>query len=136
MFTDRPGVLTNDFFVNLLDMSTEWKLSQSDENVYDGFDRGSGQAKADRHRQRSGVRLEPALRALAEVWRPGRRQGEFVRDFAAAWASVMNNDRFDPAWADWLDRMTVGLRTGNPVSVHSPHSRWACTRDESCRCWR
>ena len=63
VFTDRPGTLTNDFFVNLLDMGTEWKVAESAENVYEGRDRVSGAAQVDRHRERSRVRfeLDPAV---------------------------------------------------------------------------
>ena len=95
VFTDRPGVLTNDFFVNLLDMSTEWKPSQSAENVYDGFDRGSGQAKWTATANDLVFGSHSVLRALAEVYAQEDAKEKFVRDFAAAWASVMNNDRFD-----------------------------------------
>ena len=58
VFTNRPGTLTNDFFVNLLDMSTEWKASGSDENVYEGRDRATGAGQVDRHRRRPRLRLE------------------------------------------------------------------------------
>lgn len=97
VFTDRPGVLTNDFFVNLLDMSTEWTPSKSEENVYDGFDRGSGQAKWTATANDLVFGSHSVLRALAEVYAQEDAKEKFVRDFAAAWASVMNNDRFDLA---------------------------------------
>ena len=97
VFTDRPGVLTNDFFVNLLDMSTEWKPSKSAENVYDGVDRGSGEAKWTATANDLVFGSNSVLRALAEVYAQDDAKEKFVRDFAAAWASVMNNDRFDLA---------------------------------------
>ena len=98
VFTDRPGTLTNDFFVNLLDMGTEWKPSARHENVYEGRDRATGEVEVDGHRRRPRLRL-----ALAA---PGARRGlrvattrkeKFVRDFVAAWDKVMNLDRFDLA---------------------------------------
>ena len=71
VFTDKPGVLTNDFFVNLLDMGTEWKSSETAENVYEGVDRATGAAQVDGHRQRPGVRL--ATRCCARSPRSTRR---------------------------------------------------------------
>jgi catalase-peroxidase len=95
VLTKRPGTLTNDFFVNLLDMSTEWKASGSDKNVYEGRDRASGAAKW----TGTGVDLvfgyNSQLRALAEVYAQEDSKEKFVRDFVAAWDKVMNNDRFD-----------------------------------------
>ena len=96
VFTKRPGTLTNDFFVNLLDMGTEWKAT-SDENVFEGRDRKSGELKW------TGTRVDlifgshSQLRALAEVYACDGSQPKFVRDFAAAWNKVMNLDRFDLA---------------------------------------
>jgi len=95
VFTDRPGVLTNDFFVNLLDMSTEWKPSASEENVYEGTDRSSGAAKWTATANDLVFGSHSVLRALAEVYAQDDAKEKFVKDFAAAWASVMNNDRFD-----------------------------------------
>jgi catalase-peroxidase len=95
VFTDRPGTLTNDFFVNLLDMGTEWQASASAENVFDGRDRGSGEVT----RTATAVDLvfgaNSQLRALAEVYASDDAQEKFVRDFVAAWVKVMNLDRFD-----------------------------------------
>jgi catalase-peroxidase len=95
VFTERPGALTNDFFVNLLDMNTEWKKSAQNEYVYEGRDRKTGQVKW----TGTGVDLvfgsNSQLRAIAEVYGCNDEQQAFVRDFAAAWAKVMNLDRFD-----------------------------------------
>lgn len=96
VFTDRPGVLTNDFFVNLLDMGTEWKVS-STEHLYDGRDRATGEVT----RTATAVDLvfgsNSQLRAVAEVYAQDDSKEKFVRDFAAAWAKVMELDRFDLA---------------------------------------
>jgi len=96
VFTTTPGSLTNDFFVHLLDMSTEWKAT-SDENVFEGHDRKSGAPKW------TGTRVDlifgsnSELRALAEVYGADDAQAKFVADFVAAWTKVMNADRFDLA---------------------------------------
>jgi catalase-peroxidase len=96
VLTDRPGVLSNDFFVNLLDMGTEWKVSQT-EHVYEGRDRATGEVT----RTATAVDLvfgsNSQLRALAEVYAQDDATEKFVRDFAAAWAKVMELDRFDIA---------------------------------------
>ena len=94
VFTKRRGTLTNDFFVNLLDMGTEWKPSTTD-GVYEGHDRKSGEVKW------TGTRVDlifgshSQLRALAEVYASDDSKETFVKDFAAAWGKVMNNDRYD-----------------------------------------
>ena len=97
VFTDRPGALTNDFFVNLLDMGTEWKPSESVENVYDGRDRATGKIT----RTATAVDLvfgaHAQLRAIAEVYATDDAKQKFVRDFVAAWDKIMNLDRFDLA---------------------------------------
>jgi catalase-peroxidase len=96
VFTKRPETLTNDFFVNLLDMGTEWKAT-SDENVFEGHERKSGTVKW------TGTRVDlifgsnSELRALAEVYGSDEAQQKFVADFVSAWAKVMNADRFDLA---------------------------------------
>ena len=95
VFTDKPGVLTNDFFVNLLDMSTEWKASETAENVYEGIDRASGQAKWTATANDLVFGSNSQLRALAEVYAQDDTKEKFVEDFVAAWVKVMNNDRFD-----------------------------------------
>jgi len=96
VFTDRPETLTNDFFVNLLDMNTEWKTSSS-ENVYEGRDRATGKVT----RTATAVDLvfgsNSQLRALSEVYASDDSKEKFVRDFVAAWDKVMRLDRFDLA---------------------------------------
>jgi catalase-peroxidase len=96
VFTDRPGVLTNDFFVNLLDMSTEWKVS-SQEHVYEGRDRSSGAVKWTGTAADLVFGSNSQLRALAEVYAADDAKEKFVHDFVAAWDKVMNLDRFDLA---------------------------------------
>jgi catalase-peroxidase len=95
VFTDRPGCLTNDFFVNLLDMDTEWKPSASTEHVFEGRNRGTGEVT----RTATAVDLvfgsNSQLRALAEVYASDDAQEKFVHDFVAAWSKVMDLDRFD-----------------------------------------
>jgi catalase-peroxidase len=97
VFTDRPETLTNDFFVNLLDMSTEWKPSASTENVYEGRDRASGEVKRTATAADLVFGSNSQLRAIAEVYGAGDGNEKFVRDFVAAWDKVMNLDRFDLA---------------------------------------
>ncbi|MFF4293622.1 catalase/peroxidase HPI [Streptomyces vinaceus] len=95
VFTDRPEALTNDFFVNLLDMGTEWKVSVSDENVYEGRDHASGEVKWTATAVDLVFGSHSQLRALSEVYAAQNAQGKFVRDFVSAWDKVMNLDRFD-----------------------------------------
>jgi len=95
VFTHRPGVLSNDFYVNLLDMRTEWKAVSGDAGTFEGRDRKSGELHW------TGTRIDlvfgsnAQLRALAEVYAAADAQAKFVDDFVAAWAKVMNLDRFD-----------------------------------------
>ena len=95
VFTDRPGQLSNDFFVNLLDMGTKWEEATSDANLFEGHDRKSGELKW------TGTRVDlifgsnSELRALAEVYACADSQKKFVSDFVAAWTRVMELDRFD-----------------------------------------
>ena len=96
VFTDKPGVLTNDFFVNLLDMGTQWK-SGTAENVYEGADRASGQPKWTATANDLVFGSNSQLRALAEHYAQEDNKQKFVEDFVAAWVKVMNNDRFDLA---------------------------------------
>jgi len=96
VFTDRPETLTNDFFVNLLDMRTEWKPSGS-EQVYEGRDRVTGKVRWTATAADLVFGAHSQLRALAEVYASSDGQEKFVRDFVAAWAKVMNLDRFDLA---------------------------------------
>jgi catalase-peroxidase len=95
VFTDRPEALTNDFFVNLLDVSTEWKPSTSSENVYEGRDRSSGASKWTATAADLVFGANSQLRAIAEVYASADADEKFVRDFVAAWDKVMNLDRFD-----------------------------------------
>jgi catalase-peroxidase len=95
VFTDRPGTLTNDFFVNLLDMATVWSVSGSAENVYEGRDRATGEPKWIATAVDLVFGSNSQLRALAEVYAADDAKEKFVRDFVAAWTKVMNLDRFD-----------------------------------------
>jgi catalase-peroxidase len=97
VFTTRPETLTNDFFVNLLDMGLTWKPSADSRGVYEGRDSATGELKW------SGTRVDlvfgsnSQLRALAEVFASAGSEAAFVHDFVAAWTKVMNLDRFDLA---------------------------------------
>jgi catalase-peroxidase len=97
VFTRQPETLTNDFFVNLLDMSTTWKATTEDADVFEGRDRATGALKW------TGTRVDlifgsnSQLRALAEVYACEGSQEKFLHDFVAAWNKVMNLDRFDLA---------------------------------------
>ncbi len=97
VFTKRPGTLTNDFFVNLLDMNTEWQASSTSKDVFEGRDRGSGDLKWTGTRVDLAFGSNSELRAIAEVYACDDSQQAFVRNFAAAWSKVMNLDRFDIA---------------------------------------
>ena len=96
VFTKQPGTLTNDFFVNLLDMGTAWKAT-SDENVFEGHDRATGKPKWTATRVDLVFGANAQLRAIAEVYAQDDARQKFVRDFVAAWNKVMNADRFDLA---------------------------------------
>jgi len=97
VFTKRPETLTNDFFVNLLDMDTAWKAASEDKELFEGRDRETGELKW------TGTRVDlifgsnSQLRALAEVYGSDDSEEKFVHDFVAAWNKVMNLDRFDLA---------------------------------------
>jgi catalase-peroxidase len=95
VLTDKRETLTNDFFVNLLDMGTEWRTSQSTEHVYDGRDRVSGAVKWTATAVDLVFGSNSQLRALSEVYAGADAKEKFVRDFVAAWDKVMNLDRFD-----------------------------------------
>jgi catalase-peroxidase len=95
VFTDRPGVLTNDFFVNLVDMGNEWRTSETAENVYEVRDRASGALKWTATANDLVFGSNSVLRALSEVYAQDDSEGKFVEDFVAAWVKVMNADRFD-----------------------------------------
>ena len=98
VFTSKPGALTNDFFVNLLDMKTEWKAA-SDKDLFEGRDRKTGAVKWTGTRVDLVFGSNSVLRALAEVYASSGGQQKFTRDFVAAWTKVMNLDRFDLAQA-------------------------------------
>jgi catalase-peroxidase len=95
VFTDRPETLTNDFFVNLLDMRTEWKPAGGAEHVYEGHDRATGKVKWTGTAADLVFGAHSQLRAIAEVYASEDANEKFVRDFVAAWDKVMNLDRFD-----------------------------------------
>jgi catalase-peroxidase len=95
VFTKSPGTLTNDFFVNLLDMNTEWTTSANEPNVYEGRDRATGEVKWTATAVDLVFGSHSQLRALAEVYGADDGKEKFVRDFVAAWDKVMNLDRFD-----------------------------------------
>jgi catalase-peroxidase len=97
VFTKRPEALTTDFFVNLLDMSTTWKATASDDRVFEGRDRATGELKWTATRVDLIFGSNAQLRALAEVYGSDDSQEKFVHDFVAAWNKVMNLDRFDIA---------------------------------------
>jgi catalase-peroxidase len=94
VFTTRPGQLTNDFFVNLLDMGTAWKAVAADKELYEGSDRTTGKVKWTATRADLVLGSNAELRALAEVYGSADGQGKFLKDFVAAWNKVMNLDRF------------------------------------------
>jgi catalase-peroxidase len=96
VLTERPETLTNDFFVNLLEMSTEWKAT-ADDNVFEGHDRGNGNLKWTGTRADLIFGSNSQLRGIAEVYGAADAQQTFVADFVAAWVKVMNADRFDLA---------------------------------------
>jgi len=95
VFTKQPGTLTNDFFVNLLDMRTQWQPSSTSEGVYEGRDRSTGELKWTATRTDLVFGSNSQLRALAEVYGSSDAKEKFVKDFVAAWNKVMNLDRFD-----------------------------------------
>ena len=95
VFTGRPGTLTNDFFVNLLDMDTEWKASESADGAYEGSDRKTGEAKWTGTSVDLVFGSNSQLRAIAEVYASDDAAGKFAQDFASAWHKVMKLDRFD-----------------------------------------
>ncbi len=95
VFTNRPGTLTNDFFVNLLDMNTEWKATSESKQVFEGRDRNTGKLKWTATRVDLIFGSNSELRALAEVYASDDAKEKFVKDFVAAWTKVMNADRFD-----------------------------------------
>jgi catalase-peroxidase len=97
VFTKHPGTLTNDFFVNLLDMNTAWKPTDDSGQVFEGRDRVTDETKWTGTRADLIFGSDSELRALAEVYGCNDSQEKFVSDFVAAWNKVMNLDRFDLA---------------------------------------
>jgi catalase-peroxidase len=97
VFTKRPEVLTNDFFVNLLDMSVAWAPASEDKELFHAHDRKTGEVKWTATRADLVFGSNSELRALAEVYGSSDASGKFVEDFVAAWTKVMNLDRFDLA---------------------------------------
>src|SRR5690606_9685898 len=95
IFTERPGQLTNDFFVNLLDMGTQWKAMDETKELYLGTDRKTGKPKWTGTRADLVFGSNSELRAIDEVYASADAQEKFVKDFVAAWNKVMNADRFD-----------------------------------------
>jgi len=95
ILTQRPGILSNDFFVNLLDMNTQWKAASSDNELYEGTDRKTGEKKWTATRADLVFGSNSELRAIAEVYASSDAQEKFVGDFVQAWVKVMNSDRFD-----------------------------------------
>lgn len=106
VFTDRPGTLSHDFFVNLLDLSTTWRKSSTDEGLYEGLDRATGQVKWTATPVDLTFGANSELRALAEFYAAADGHERFVQDFAKAWTKVMSLDRFD------LNRAERGNRRG------------------------
>jgi catalase-peroxidase len=97
VFTNRPGTLTNDFFVNLLDMGTKWQASPTSEGVFEGRDRATGEIKWTGTRVDLVFGSNSQLRAIAEFYACDDSKEAFVKDFVAAWSKVMNLDRYDLA---------------------------------------
>jgi catalase-peroxidase len=95
VFTDKPGTLSNDFFVNLLDMSTKWSKSSTSEGIYEGVDRATGKVKWTATPVDLAFGSNSELRALSEFYAASDGKAKFVQDFVKAWAKVMNLDRFD-----------------------------------------
>jgi catalase-peroxidase len=95
VFTSRPGTLTNDYFVNLLDMGTKWSKSAKSEGLYEGLDRKTGAAKWTATPVDLVFGSNAELRAVAEVYASADGKDKFVKDFVDAWTKVMNLDRFD-----------------------------------------
>jgi catalase-peroxidase len=118
VLTERPGKLTNDFFVNLLDMGTAWK--PKDDHVFIGSDRGSDEQKWSATRVDLIFGSNSQLRAISEVYAANDSARKFVEDFVKAWTKVMNADRFDLARKSrgWTEKTSgEGISTAEPVSA-------------------
>ena len=115
VFTDQPGTLTNDFFVNLLDMATEWKASSTSQGLFEGLDRETGEIKWTATRVDLIFGSNSQLRALAEVYASSDSKEAFVKDFVKAWTKVMNLDRFDLVYSG----AKAGTSTAEVVSTVS-----------------
>ncbi len=129
VFTERPEALTNDFFVNLLDMGTEWKAASDARDVFEGRDRKTGALKWTGTRVDLVFGSNSQLRALAEVYGSSDAQAKFVHDFVAAWSKVMNLDRFDAGVAgcsDWRPVSRLRTSSDRPGIVERPSV--ACSR--------
>ena len=95
VFTDKPGTLTNDFFLNLLDLSNEWKSVSEEGDLFEGRNRDTGEVNWTATRADLIFGSNSELRALAEVYGSADSEGKFLNDFVKAWNKVMNLDRFD-----------------------------------------
>jgi len=113
VFTDRPEALTNDFFVNLLDMRHEWKLVEGSASTYEGRDRSTGRVKWTATAVDLVFGAHAQLRALSEVYASDDAREKFVRDFVAAWHKVMNLDRFDLLTAEDGGQSREGMAAGD-----------------------
>jgi catalase-peroxidase len=123
VLTKKPGALNNDFFVNLLDMGTEWKALSDAKDVFEGRDRQTGEVKWTATRVDLVFGSNAQLRALSEVYGSSDGQEKFVHDFVAAWTKVMNLDRFDLARticrrvAPDSDELSLHERLGSPTPI-------------------
>jgi catalase-peroxidase len=97
VLTNRPGMLTNDFFVNLLDMRTTWKATSEAKDLFEARDASTGRLEWTGTRADLVIGSNAQLRAVAEVYASSDAQAKFVQDFVAAWSKVMNLDRYDLA---------------------------------------
>ncbi len=123
LFTRRPGTLTNDFFLNLLDMGTEWKALSDARDEFEGRDRKTGAVKWTGTRVDLVFGSNSQLRAIAEVYASADSEEKFVKDFIAAWSKVMNLDRFDLAQSSKKARVKNGARIAKAVKVPKKQSR-------------
>jgi catalase-peroxidase len=133
VLTDRPGTLTNDFFVNLLDLDVEWKATSELEETFEGRDRRTGEVRWTGTRVDLVFGSNSELRALAEVYASDDAQATFVADFAAAWDKVMDLDRFDLRWARRLFPRILSGPKGQGTTcaatriARAPPRRWPGT---------